>query len=281
MRMKTGWIGLGKMGKPMSHKLLKAGYSLTVYNRTKEKEEALTKEGASIATSPRDLLESTDVVFLMVSDDQAVADIFRGENGLLEADVKDKIVVNMSTVSPSISREMSELLQQKGNYYLDAPVSGSVKQAEEATLVVIAGGNPDIYNRVRPLLGTIGKKVLLVGKTGAGNEAKLAVNTFLGIITQGLAEVINFSLSKGLKTEDLMEIINNSALGSPFVQIKGNAVLEENYRAAFTLSHLTKDLRLARESGFDAPLGNVALETFQKAEKELGGEDVISIIKKL
>ena len=279
--MKIGWIGLGKMGKPMSESLIKAGYSVNVYNRTKEKEGPLKKDGASTADSPKELMQKTDVVFLMISDDEAVKNVFEGENGILAADVKEKIVVNMSTVSPNISRKMAQALQEKGNYYLDAPVSGSVKQANESSLVIIAGGEKAIFEKVKPLLETIGKKAILVGETGAGNVAKLAVNTFLGVVTQGLAEVINFSRSKDIDTEDLMEILNNSALGSPFIKIKGDAAIQEDYNAAFTLSHLTKDLRLAQEAGLNAPLGNAAYETFKKAEAELGGEDVIAIIKKL
>lgn len=279
--MKTGWIGLGKMGSLMSRKLLEAGYPLSVYNRTKKKQESLKKEGASTAGSPKELLETVDVVFLMVSDDEATRQLFEGENGLLKAEVQGKIVVNMSTVSPDISREMAAALREKSNYYLDAPVSGSVKQAREASLVVIAGGEKDVFEKVKPLLETIGKKAILVGETGAGNVTKLAVNTFLGIVTQGLAEVISFSATKGIRTEDLMEIINNSALGSPFIKIKGNAVMEDNYEAAFTLSHLSKDLRLAKEAGLDSPLGNATHETFIRANEDLGSEDVISIIKKI
>lgn len=279
--LNIGWIGLGKMGKPMSQRLIEAGYSIMVYNRTKNKEIPLKEEGAATASSPKELLEKADVVFLMVSDDQAIEDLFSGENGLLYADVREKVVVNMSTVSPAISREMSEALGNRGNFYLDAPVSGSVKQANEASLVIIAGGKRDIFERTKPLLETLGKKAIYTGDTGTGNLTKLAVNTFLGIVTQGLAEVIRFSQTKGVDTEDLLEIINNSALGSPFIKIKGEAVLQENYQAAFTLNHLTKDLRLATEAGMNTPLGTTAYNTFKEAEPDLGKEDVIAIIKRL
>ena len=279
--MKLGWIGLGKMGKPMSESLLKAGHSVTVYNRTKEKEAPLKKDGAASADTPKQVMETSDVLFLMISDDEAVKNVFHGKNGILAADVKEKIVINLSTVSPEISREMAAALKEKDNQYLDAPVSGSVKQANEASLVVIVGGEKTVFEKVKPLLETIGKTAILVGDTGAGNMTKLAVNTFLGIVTQGLAEVINFSRSKDIKTEDLMQILNNSVLGSPFVKINGEAAIKENYKASFTLSHLTKDLKLAQEAGLDSPLGNAAYQSFSKAEADLGQESVISIIKKL
>lgn len=269
------------MGKPMSKQLLKAGYPVSVYNRSKEKEHILEKEGAITAGSPKELLEKCDVVFMMVSDDAAVKDIFTAEKGLLAARTSHKIVVNMSTVSADISKEMAARLKEKDNQYLDAPVSGSVKQAEEASLVIIAGGETAVFEKVKPLLEIIGKKAIHLGDTGSGNLTKLAVNTFLGIITQGLAEAIKFSSTKNIRTEDLLDIINNSALGSPFIEIKGNAVLEDNFNAAFTLNHLTKDLRLAQEAGYDGPLGNEAYSTFKEAQSDLGEEDVIAIIKKL
>lgn len=279
--MKLGWIGLGKMGKPMSEKLLKAGYPVSVYNRSKEKEELLTKEGATPAKSPKELFQNCDVVFMMVSDDAAVNDIFSGEEGLLKAETSQKIVVNMSTVSAEISKEMAARLQEKGHQYLDAPVSGSVKQAEEATLVIIAGGETSVFEKMKPLLEIIGKKAIYVGNIGSGNLTKLAVNTFLGIVTQGLAEVIKFSATKNIKTEDFLEIINNSALGSPYIGIKGKAVLEENYQAAFTMDHLTKDLKLAQDAGYNGQLGSDTYRTFKDAQSELGEEDVIAIIKKM
>lgn len=279
--MKIGWIGLGKMGKPMSGQLLKAGYDVTVYNRTTEKEDKLKSEGAKTAKSPKQLMEECDLIFMMISDDEAVRNVFEGEDGILAAKVKDRIVINMSTVSPDISKEMAFLLKEKENKYLDAPVSGSVKQAEEASLVIIVGGEKEAYEKAKPVLEKIGKKTVYVGDNGLGNATKLAVNTFLGIVTQGLAEVIEFAREMDVKTEDLMEILNNGALASPFVKIKGDAIMNEDYNAAFTLEHLTKDLRLAKQSGLNAPLGNAAWETFSNAEKELGDEDVAAIIKKL
>jgi len=280
-KFKTGWIGLGKMGNPMSKQILKAGYPLRVYNRSQEKTKALETEGATAATTAKELVEKTDIIFIMVSNDEAVSEIFNQENGIFSAEVKNKIFINASTISPELSISLSEKLKNKNAFYLDAPVSGSVKQAEDATLVSIVGGEKAIFDKVKPVLEAYSKKVILVGENGVGNAAKLAVNTYLGILTQGLAEIIQFSRTKNVKTEDLMEIINNSALGSTFGKIKGEAAINENYNAAFTLEHLTKDLRLAQNSGFDKPVGNAAYNTFKNAEAELGAEDVIAIIKKL
>jgi 3-hydroxyisobutyrate dehydrogenase len=218
---------------------------------------------------------------IMVSDDQAVREIFTGEKGLLSAESTGKMIINMSTVSPAISREMSALCSAQGNSYLDAPVSGSVKQAEESQLVVMAGGDQAEFEKANPVLEILGKLVIHVGGNGAGNRAKLAVNTLLAFHAQGLAEAITFAEKKGIKTNDLMTIINNSALGNVFARIKGEAVLSNNFQAAFALKHIAKDLRLAREEGLNTPLGEVVFNTFQRAEKTFGDEDIIAVIKQI
>jgi 3-hydroxyisobutyrate dehydrogenase len=281
MKKRIGWIGLGRMGIPMSKRLLEDGYHVTVFNRTKGKEEAFTGETVVVAESPAALLSLTGVVIVMVSDDMAIRDIFTGPNGLLNSGTRGKVIINMSTVSPEISKEMAELLLQQGNHYLDAPVSGSVKQAETGTLVVMAGGEEEVFQQVKPILDRLSKLTVRVGSYGAGNSAKLAVNTLLGIMSQGLAEVVLFAQHNGIETEDLLNIIHNSAMGNVYMKIKGEAILNDNFQAAFALKHIAKDLRLAKQSGLKSPLGETIYKTFGDAEAEFGEEDIISVIKKL
>jgi 3-hydroxyisobutyrate dehydrogenase len=277
--MKLGWIGLGNMGTPMSKRLINAGYSVTVYNRNKAKEETLKSTGANVASTPLSLIDQMDVIIIMVTDDQAIREIFTGDNGLLHTKTKGKICINMSTVSPDISKEMASLCSQNDNYYLDAPVSGSVKQAEEGQLVIMVGGNEIILEKVKPIFEQLGKLTLHVGDTGAGNTAKLAINILLSFYAQGLAEAVVFGRQNGIKTEDLITMIGNSAMGNVFTKIKGDAILQNNYKAAFALKHIAKDLRLAKEAGLKTPMGEAAFQTFQKAEPVLGEEDIIAIIK--
>ena len=278
---KIGWIGLGKMGVPMSQSLINAGFPVTVYNRSKQKEAGLKAGGAGVAPTPADLIQQADIVIIMVTDDKAIHDIFKGDNGLLDAAASGKIIINMSTVSPAISKEMAEACMQQGNHYLDAPVSGSVKQAQEAQLVIMAGGDESTFQIAKPILEKIGRLALLVGGTGAGNTAKLVINTLLGIQAQALAEVFAFAEQSGIKTADLVTLINNSALGSPFIKIKGEALLNNNFTAAFSLSNIAKDLRLAKDIGLSTPLAEVAYQTFQDAEPALGGEDIIAVYKQI
>jgi 3-hydroxyisobutyrate dehydrogenase len=269
------------MGIPMSQQLIKAGYAVSIYNRSKGKEEALKARGAIAVSSPAGLMQQSDVVIIMVSDDQAVREIFTGDHGLLNAKVAGKIIINMSTVSPGISKEMASLCKDQSNDYLDAPVSGSVKQAEEGQLVIMAGGDETLFQHVKPILERLGKLAMLVGGTGAGNAAKLAMNTLLGFHTQGLAEAVVFARQNKIRTEDFITLINNSALGNVFIKIKGEAIINDNYQPAFALKHIAKDLRLAKAEGLATPLGEVVFETFQQAEPALGEEDCIAIIKQI
>jgi len=277
--MKIGWIGLGNMGNPMSRRLINAGYPLTVYNRNKAKEETLKLMGANVASSPRSLMEQVDVIFIMVTDDQAIKEIFVGVNGLLGTKTNGKIIINMSTVSPGISKEMATLCNQEGNHYMDAPVSGSVKQAEEGQLVIMVGGSETILEKADPIFEHLGKLTLLVGSTGAGNMAKLAINILLAFHAQGLAEAVIFARQNEIKTKDLITLINNSALENVFTKIKGDAIIRDNFKAAFALKHIAKDLRLAKEEGLATPMGETVYNTFQQAEPVLGNEDIIAIIK--
>ena len=280
-KLKIGWIGLGAMGAPMAKNLIKAGYEVSVYNRTKTKEQELLNQGARSTETPSELIESTDVVFIMVSDDDAVRDIFKSKQGLLDAMAVGKIIINMSTVSPEVSLEMHRLCEASGKQYIDAPVSGSVKQAEDASLVIMAGASSKLFDEIKPVLEKLGKAVFHLGETGSGNKAKLAVNMFLAITTQGLAEMVAFAGKMGIQKEDILEIIGTGGLGSPYVKAKSKSILNHEFSSAFALKHMSKDLKLARDQQMDSKLGQVALQTFDKATPGLGDEDVMAIIKQI
>jgi 3-hydroxyisobutyrate dehydrogenase len=274
-----GWIGLGNMGTPMSQRLITAGYPVAVYNRNKEKETTLRAAGATTAATPAELASQTAVIFTMVSDDQAIRDIFQGDNGLLKAGTTGKLIINMSTVSPATSREMAAACEKQGSQYLDAPVSGSVKQAQEGQLVIMAGGNTTAFEQATPILQHLGRLVLRIGDAGAGNTAKLAINLLLGFHAQGLAEATLFARTHGVRTEDFLNIFNNSALGNVFGRIKGDAILQDNYKPAFALKLIAKDLRLAKAEGWNTPLAETTWQSFQQAEPGFGDHDIIAILQ--
>jgi len=278
---KIGWIGLGNMGIPMAEQLLKADYAVTVYNRSKEKEAALKEMGALIAETPKNLISQTEVIILMVSDDAAIEQIFNGPEGLFSVEISGKIIVNMSTVSPAISKEMAALCKEKGAEYLDAPVSGSVKQAETGQLVIMVGGDEAAFEQVKPILEKMGKMVVRLGDAGVGNVAKLAINSLLALYTQGLAETVVFANQQGIKTEDLLNLLNNGAIANVFTKIKGDAIIADNYKPAFALKHIVKDLNLAKAIGLNSPLAKTTLQTFEAATTRYGEEDLIAVIKQV
>ncbi|MCX2492675.1 NAD(P)-dependent oxidoreductase [Pedobacter sp. PF22-3] len=277
--IKIGWIGLGNMGIPMAAQLIKADHAVTIYNRSKGKENLLKEMGASIAETPKALIAATEVVIIMVSDDAAVDQVFNDKDGLFDADISNKVIINMSTVSPAISKEMAFLCKEKGGQYLDAPVSGSVKQAETGQLVIMVGGDETAFEQVKTILEKLGKMAVRLGDTGAGNVAKLAINSLLALYTQGLAETVVFANQQGIETEDLLNLLNNGAIANIFTKIKGDAIIANNYKPAFALKHIVKDLNLAKAIGLDSPLAKTALNTFEAATAKYGEEDLIAVIK--
>ncbi|MEH3113932.1 NAD(P)-dependent oxidoreductase [Pedobacter terrae] len=279
--IKIGWIGLGNMGFPMAAQLIKAGYLVTVYNRSKGKEAPLKELGASTAETPKALIAATDVVIIMVADDAAVDQVFNNNDGLFDANISNKLIINMSTVSPAISKEMASICKEKGGQYLDAPVSGSVKQAETGQLVIMAGGDETAFEQIKPLLEKMGKLAKLVGGSGAGNSAKLAINSLLALYAQGLAETVLFANEQGIGTADLLELINNAAIGNVFTKIKGDAIIADNYKAAFALKHIVKDLNLAKAEDISSPLAKTTRNTFENAAAKYGEEDIIAVIKQV
>ena len=281
-KQKIGWIGLGNMGNPMVKNLLKADYEVTVYNRTKEKEQELIDLGATSAGSPQELIEKCDIVFTMLTNDDAVKEVFHNETGLLSKPEAGKLIINMSTISPETSRYLAEISSKHQINFLEAPVSGSVKPAQDGTLIILAGGNDDDYEKGKPLFEILGKSSLLLGKVGVGSSAKLAINYFLGLNIQGLAETVLFAEKNGVSREDMLTIVNEGACGNGITNIKTPSLLFNQYPAAFALKHLHKDLNLAKNEGLDSPLFRPLLDSFQKAQDDgMGEEDVMAIIKSL
>ncbi|MBS1665175.1 MAG: NAD(P)-dependent oxidoreductase [Bacteroidetes bacterium] len=277
---RIGWIGLGNMGIPMAKNLLKAGFELTVYNRTAAKAASLTDMGARLADSPSALWKNADTVIIMVSDDKAALQVLEGPHGLLHGAGAGKTVINMSTVSPATGRHMAGDLAAKGAEYLDAPVSGSVKPAELAQLIVLAGGKREVFEAAKPIFEKLGKISFYMGGQGAGNSAKLAINMLVAFNMQGLAETIHFARENGIAPAEMMAIINESAVGNGFSKLKTPNLVNDEHPAAFALQHMAKDLRLAKEEGMNGPAGLAVEESYRKAAAAgLGELDLSAILK--
>jgi 3-hydroxyisobutyrate dehydrogenase len=284
--LQMGWIGLGAMGKPMAFNLLRAGYKMNVYNRSKDKAEELLQAGAEWAHSPREVCERSEIIVIMVADALAVEHILTGPDGLFSTELKGKIIVDMSTIGPQDSQRFSELVKQRGGVFLDAPVSGSVKPAQDGQLVVLVGGETEAFEGCRPIFNVLGKAAIHFGGNGSGSSAKLVINSLLGITVQGISESLVLAEQLGLQRDQVLAMMSESALNTPLLQGKKEMFLEEQFPAAFALKLMTKDLKLAAQAALQAntPLPAVAatLNTFLAANANHKGDlDVASVYLQL
>ena len=280
-KQRIGWIGLGNMGTPMALNLLKAGFELAVYNRTKSKAQPLVEMGAKLATSIQELAVCSDIIITMVSDDAAVKAVFEGPDGILRCSgLSGKLAIDMSTVSPDTTKYLAGKASELGLAYLDAPVSGSVKPAQDGQLVILVGGEQAQYELAKPIFDCLGKMAIHLGSNGAGNSAKLAINLMLAFYFEGMAEMVLFANQKGISTADMMAILNEGAMGCGISKIKTNNLVNGDFTAAFALKHLAKDLRLAKEQGLSTNVGLQIEENYRNASTfGLGDLDSAAIIE--
>jgi len=248
-KQKIGWIGLGKMGIPMSQNLLKAGYPLTVYNRTKEKTKELAGAGAKVADSIKTLAAGVDVVISMISDDPVLEAVSKGEGGAFEGAKSGNIFIDMSTVSPAASARVAAVADKKGIKYLRAPVSGSTALAQAATLTIFASGPKDAYEKCVDIFGSMGQKSFHVGNGEEARYLKLVLNMMVGLTSAMTAEALTFGERGGMDWKTMIEIVNNSVVASPLVGYKAQMLKDRNFAPAFTAAQMAKDFDLALETG--------------------------------
>ncbi|QHS60880.1 NAD(P)-dependent oxidoreductase [Chitinophaga agri] len=283
-QLKIGWAGLGHMGIPMVTNLVKAGFDVKVYNRTTSKAiELKEKLGVKVAQCPKQLTEDTDVIITMVTDDAALKEIYEGTDGILSVTLKpDMLAIDMSTVSPDTSKQLAALCEAEGIWYMDAPVSGSVKPAQDGQLIFMAGGREEDFNRAKPIFDVLGKAAHLLGENGAGNYAKLAINTYLGITLQGLSEAVLFARNNGITPDQFLPLISNGPIASTISTMKSQNIINRDFTPAFQLSLLAKDIRLAKGQGMETPIGSALHDSLQEAVAAgLGTSDIIAIYQYL
>lgn len=273
---KIGFIGLGSMGLPMAKNLEKAGFTLSVYNRTAAKANSF--QGTSkVCSSVSELVNSSDIIITMLTNDAAVTEVY---DQIISADITGKLFIDMSTVSQQLSVNTANALKAKGAAFIDAPVAGSTKPAADGTLIIMAGGEQKDVERAMPYLEKMGRLVKHLGPNGNGLAAKLAVNYFLAITLQGLGETLLFAEQLGLSRSNFMDILNETAVGSGVTKLKTPSLINNTYPPAFALHLMLKDILLAQSAGAAFPLGNTAVETYKAAQQQgLGKEDVMAIIR--
>jgi 3-hydroxyisobutyrate dehydrogenase-like beta-hydroxyacid dehydrogenase len=250
---KIGLIGLGLMGRPMGMNLLKAGHSLTVWNRTAARAEELVAAGAKQAKTPREVAAASDVLLSIVSDPPALESVLWGhegkEDGALGGLKPGSIYIDSSTVSPALERKIAAACQERGVRFLDAPVTGGDWGAREGNLVFMIGGDAETLNEVEPILKVMGKKLFHLGPNGAGQTIKLAMNAILALQVEAVAEAIGLVTKAGLKGEQLLEVLQASMARSGLVDLKAPLMLKGEFKPSFPLRLMHKDLGLALDLG--------------------------------
>src|SRR4051812_45001051 len=252
----VGFVGLGVMGSRMVERLLSKGHKVTGYNRTRAKAQWLVDKGMKWADSPRAVSQCSDVTLSMVTNSEALRAITEGSDGIIAGLTAGKIYVDISTVNPAASRAVAAKVREKGADMVDSPVSGSVVTLVEGKLTMMVGGRKETFERVKPLLEDIGRKVTHVGDNGLAVSMKIATNLGLAVQMLAFAEAVLLAEKSGISRETAVDVLTNSVVASPMVQYRGPFVLQLPEEAWFNVNMMQKDMLLALEMGrqLDVPL---------------------------
>lgn len=272
---KLGFVGLGAMGGRVVKRLLEAGYSVTGYNRTRERAQWLLDAGMHWGETPRAVVEASDVIFTMVTDTKALSSVMEGAQGILVGLKPGNVFIDMSTVNPAISKQLAERVAATGARMLDVPVSGSVITLEQGNLSLMVGGEQAVFEQVKPILLAIGPKITHMGANGQAVLMKIAINLNLQVQMLGLCEGLALAEKGGIPRELALEAMLNSAVASPMLKYRAPFVLQMPAEAWFNVNMMQKDMLLALEMGreLDVPLPLVASSNeYLTAARALGLE---------
>jgi len=253
---KIGFIGLGVMGMSMCKNLLKAGYSITVWNRTASKMKEPVSMGATSADSPKEVAQKSDVVIIMVGDSPDVEEVVLGPSGVLEGAEPGLVVIDMSSISPIATQRITETLEKKGVKMLDAPVSGGDIGAREATLSIMVGGPKEVYEKCLPIFEAVGKQITYMGETGSGQAAKLCNQVICALHIQAVCEGLILGTKLGLDLERLLQVVTAGYANSRILSHLGPKMVNRDFEPGFRMLHQLKDLKnaLNTAASLDLPL---------------------------
>lgn len=284
-KLKIGFIGLGLMGRPMALNILKAGFPLTVYNRTESRTKEFKKLGAQVALSPLELGQKSDVVITMVTGPKDVRQVVLGKKGVAENCESSPIIIDMSTIGPSSAQEIAQDLKTCGIDFLDAPVTGSVSRAETGELTIFVGGKEKTLQKVRPVLEAMGTDIIFMGPNGFGQAIKLVNNLIAGETVATLAEAYLLADNLKLSRKKVTEALQNVFGVSPNMKAKMPNMTASKFPTAFSVANIRKDLNLAQKE-LDNPNSLPLLKTSEKLYHQgikngFGDEDLSAVIKVL
>ena len=286
---KIGFIGLGIMGKPMSLNLLKAGFSVIVYNRTAAKADELVEAGAQKASTPAEVAEKSDIIITIVSDTPDVQEVILGKNGVIEGVNPGSVVIDMSTISPAVTKEIAAKLKEKNVEMLDASVSGGDTGAINGTLAIMVGGNKKSFDRCRPVFEAMGKTITYVGGNSMGQTTKLCNQILVTVTNMAVSEAVLFAQKAGLDANVMVEATKGGAAGSWQLANLGPKMVAEDFAPGFMIDLQQKDLRLvleaAREMNLPLPAAGYVNQLFagnqNRGEGRLGTQALIKSIKRI
>jgi 3-hydroxyisobutyrate dehydrogenase-like beta-hydroxyacid dehydrogenase len=266
--MKVAFVGLGIMGQAMATNLVKAGHEVTVWNRTPGK----LVEGAAVAQTPAGAAQGAEVVWICVSDTDAVESILFGADGVEASLAERMIIADSSTISPTATVKFAERVKAKGVAWVDAPMTGSKIGARDGTLVFIVGGEEAPIERLKPLFAAMGKKIFRMGETGKGQATKLAMNLQIAMIFEGFAEALTLATKLGVDAQQLISLIEATMVRSGVVEYKAPFVMQRDFTPNFPLRLMHKDIRLTLEAAKEARVKLPGLETVEEIY-EMATED--------
>ena len=281
----VGFIGLGIMGSRQAANLARAGFELTVHNRTRERADTWAAEhGGVVAATPRELAERSDVVITMVVDGPQVEALLLGEDGALAGARPGALFVDMSTIAPSDARRLGATLREHGHGFVDAPVTGSAPRAEDGTLTIMVGGEEDDVARAMPLFEAMGELIVHVGEVGRGQQVKVISNAVAAVNCATLAQAIVVGRREGVDLEAMLRVMGAGAANSQMLQLKGGSMLEHDFEPLFKLEHMLKDvvfcLEEARAAGAPFPFAALAGELYSAgAGRGLGERDFAAVLE--
>lgn len=286
MIKKISYLGLGTMGNGMAFNLLKAGYTLTVWDRTPEKCGPLARKGARAAKTPADAVPDADLIMYSLSDDNVVEKVVFGENGVLSAIAAGQIAVDMSTVLPATSLREEEAYAKRGAEFLDAPVFGSKNESAKAKLWVLAAGKKEVFEKVKPVLEKVGQTVHYLGKNGNATAMKLVGNLMVALELEALGEGLVLARKAGLDLKTVMEVVKVADFRSPLLVDNGDNILKRDFSTYFSLQLMLKDANLIQQFSQSLSSPIPALRVVQKNLEDavalgFGKENASALIKAL
>jgi 3-hydroxyisobutyrate dehydrogenase len=243
--MKLGFIGTGVMGSAIVFHLMNAGHEVTVYNRTKSKTDELIKNGARWADTPKEVAKDSEVIFSMVGYPQDVEEIYYGDAGIFAADVKDRILIDLTTSIPTLAEKIAKTAKEKGAKALDAPVSGGDLGAKKATLTIMVGGEKNTYEKVLPLFRVFGSTFTLHGTAGKGQHAKMANQIMIAGTMTGMTEMLAYASKANLDMEKVIATLSGGSAANWSLSNYSPRILREDYTPGFFVKHFIKDLKIA------------------------------------